>query len=152
MGAPDHHAQGDGGHAQRTQHRRGDAVGREDPADGLLRCRLISVVVGRLGLLLVGHGREPSRATMQSAKGDEKGPAIKPSRATMHSPKGDEVGVPPSRAAARGRAGRSDAAWSLSNNGGVTVEAIRSGIDLSYVDAGARPQDDLFGYVNGRWL
>ena len=43
-------------------------------------------------------------------------------------------------------------AWRLSNNGGVTVEAIRSGIDLSYVDAGARPQDDLFGHVNGRWL
>src|SRR5947209_18236605 len=35
---------------------------------------------------------------------------------------------------------------------GVTVEAIRSGIDLSHVDAGARPQDDLFGHVNGRWL
>jgi putative endopeptidase len=37
-------------------------------------------------------------------------------------------------------------------DGGVTVEAIRSGIDLSHVDAGARPQDDLFGHVNGRWL
>jgi neprilysin/putative endopeptidase len=34
----------------------------------------------------------------------------------------------------------------------VTVEAIRSGIDLTYVDADARPQDDLFGHVNGRWL
>jgi len=34
----------------------------------------------------------------------------------------------------------------------VTLEAIRSGIDLSFVDAGARPQDDLFGHVNGRWL
>jgi predicted metalloendopeptidase len=34
----------------------------------------------------------------------------------------------------------------------VTVEAIRSGIDLSYVDSDARPQDDLFGHVNGRWL
>jgi len=34
----------------------------------------------------------------------------------------------------------------------VTVEAIRSGIDLSYVDPNARPQDDLFGHVNGRWL
>ena len=34
----------------------------------------------------------------------------------------------------------------------MTVEVIRSGIDLSYVDAGARPQDDLFGHVNGRWL
>jgi predicted metalloendopeptidase len=34
----------------------------------------------------------------------------------------------------------------------VTLEAIRSGIDLSYVDDGARPQDDLFGHVNGRWL
>ena len=37
-------------------------------------------------------------------------------------------------------------------DGGVTVEAIRSGIDLSYVDTEARPQDDLFGHVNGRWL
>ena len=34
----------------------------------------------------------------------------------------------------------------------MTVEAIRSGIDLSHVDSDARPQDDLFGYVNGRWL
>jgi len=34
----------------------------------------------------------------------------------------------------------------------VTVEAIRSGIDLSHVDINARPQDDLFGHVNGRWL
>ncbi|KUH90176.1 peptidase M13 [Mycobacterium sp. GA-1999] len=34
----------------------------------------------------------------------------------------------------------------------MTVEAIRSGIDLSHVDAQARPQDDLFGHVNGRWL
>ncbi|KAA1251289.1 peptidase M13 [Mycobacterium simiae] len=34
----------------------------------------------------------------------------------------------------------------------MTVEAIRSGIDLSYVDADTRPQDDLFGHVNGRWL
>ena len=32
------------------------------------------------------------------------------------------------------------------------MEAIRSGIDLSHVDDRARPQDDLFGYVNGRWL
>jgi putative endopeptidase len=38
---------------------------------------------------------------------------------------------------------------------GVTVEANRqtkSGVDLSYVDPTARPQDDLFGHVNGRWL
>jgi putative endopeptidase len=34
----------------------------------------------------------------------------------------------------------------------VTVDAIRSGIELSYVDDHARPQDDLFGHVNGRWL
>lgn len=34
----------------------------------------------------------------------------------------------------------------------MTVEAIRSGIDLSFVDPAARPQDDLFGHVNGRWL
>ncbi|MFZ0834781.1 MAG: M13 family metallopeptidase [Mycobacterium sp.] len=34
-------------------------------------------------------------------------------------------------------------------DGGVT---INSGIGLSYVDSAARPQDDLFGHVNGRWL
>ncbi|HEX9832557.1 MAG TPA: peptidase M13, partial [Mycobacterium sp.] len=34
----------------------------------------------------------------------------------------------------------------------MTVEAIRSGIDLSHVDSDARPQDDLFGHVNGHWL
>lgn len=27
-----------------------------------------------------------------------------------------------------------------------------SGIDLSHLDSAARPQDDLFGHVNGRWL
>jgi putative endopeptidase len=37
-------------------------------------------------------------------------------------------------------------------NIGVTSQAIRSGIDLSHVDTDARPQDDLFGHVNGRWL
>ncbi|MCK0177137.1 M13 family metallopeptidase [Mycolicibacterium sp. F2034L] len=34
----------------------------------------------------------------------------------------------------------------------MTVEAIKSGIDLTHVDPQARPQDDLFGHVNGRWL
>ena len=34
----------------------------------------------------------------------------------------------------------------------MTVEVIRSGLDLSFVDVGVRPQDDLFGHVNGRWL
>ena len=34
----------------------------------------------------------------------------------------------------------------------MTLDAVRSGIDLSFVDDGARPQDDLFGHVNGRWL
>lgn len=29
---------------------------------------------------------------------------------------------------------------------------IRSGIDLRFVDSELRPQDDLFGHVNGRWL
>jgi putative endopeptidase len=37
-------------------------------------------------------------------------------------------------------------AW---NHGEVTTN---SGIDLSQVDSAARPQDDLFGHVNGRWL
>ncbi len=34
----------------------------------------------------------------------------------------------------------------------MTVDAQRSGIDLSHVDPTIRPQDDLFGHVNGRWL
>ncbi|WP_297699179.1 M13 family metallopeptidase [Mycobacterium sp.] len=34
----------------------------------------------------------------------------------------------------------------------MTNTAIRSGIDLSFVDESIRPQDDLFGHVNGRWL
>ncbi len=37
-------------------------------------------------------------------------------------------------------------------DGGVTVGTMRSGLELNYVDAAARPQDDLFGHVNGRWL
>ncbi|WP_308124029.1 M13 family metallopeptidase [Mycolicibacterium xanthum] len=32
------------------------------------------------------------------------------------------------------------------------VSNLVSGIDLRYVDDTARPQDDLFGHVNGRWL
>ena len=34
----------------------------------------------------------------------------------------------------------------------MTVDTQRSGIDLSHVDPAIRPQDDLFGHVNGRWL
>lgn len=34
----------------------------------------------------------------------------------------------------------------------MTYAATRSGLDLSYLDDNARPQDDLFGHVNGRWL
>ncbi|KAA0102294.1 peptidase M13 [Mycolicibacterium sp. P1-18] len=34
----------------------------------------------------------------------------------------------------------------------MTLEATHSGIDLSFVDGDTRPQDDLFGHVNGRWL
>jgi putative endopeptidase len=30
--------------------------------------------------------------------------------------------------------------------------ALRSGIDLQYVDASVRPQDDLYRYLNGKWL
>ena len=37
-------------------------------------------------------------------------------------------------------------------HGVVTVDAARSGIDLSYIDPAIRPQDDLFGHLNGRWL
>src|SRR5262245_17780264 len=50
------------------------------------------------------------------------------------------------------QAGRTTTGRRDGKDDGVTVEAIRSGIDLSNVDAGARPQDDLFGHVNGRWL
>ncbi len=32
------------------------------------------------------------------------------------------------------------------------VDARRSGIDLAHLDSAVRPQDDLFGHVNGRWL
>ncbi|WP_307787642.1 M13 family metallopeptidase [Mycolicibacterium sp. S2-37] len=35
---------------------------------------------------------------------------------------------------------------------GAAAATIKSGIDLSYVDPESRPQDDLFGHVNGRWL
>ncbi|MDZ4264997.1 MAG: peptidase M13, partial [Mycobacterium sp.] len=37
----------------------------------------------------------------------------------------------------------------------MTVEAnldTKSGIALSHIDPAVRPQDDLFGHVNGRWL
>lgn len=34
----------------------------------------------------------------------------------------------------------------------ISAEDVRSGIDLSFVDSSVRPQDDLFGHVNGRWL
>jgi putative endopeptidase len=34
----------------------------------------------------------------------------------------------------------------------VTTSALRSGLDLRWVDPAIRPQDDLFGHVNGQWL
>jgi putative endopeptidase len=30
--------------------------------------------------------------------------------------------------------------------------SLHSGLDLSYVDSSVRPQDDLYGYLNGKWL
>src|SRR5581483_8905756 len=57
---------------------------------------------------------------------------------------------------ARRRLGRAASAKPRGSMGKVTSEATsaatRSGLDLSYVDTATRPQDDLFGYVNGRWL
>ena len=38
------------------------------------------------------------------------------------------------------------------NDGAAPAATVQSGIDLTHVDAEARPQDDLFGHVNGRWL
>ena len=32
------------------------------------------------------------------------------------------------------------------------TQPVRSGLDLEWVDAATRPQDDLFGHVNGRWI
>src|ERR1700676_1379290 len=29
---------------------------------------------------------------------------------------------------------------------------LRSGVDLNYVDHSVRPQDDLYRYLNGKWL
>ncbi|QYN37739.1 peptidase M13 [Pseudonocardia sp. DSM 110487] len=34
----------------------------------------------------------------------------------------------------------------------MTTSAIRSGLDLRWVDPAIRPQDDLFSHVNGQWL
>ena len=34
----------------------------------------------------------------------------------------------------------------------MTVDTQRSGIDLAHLDPDVRPQDDLFGHLNGRWL
>ncbi len=34
----------------------------------------------------------------------------------------------------------------------MTSPATRSGLDLTHLDSGVRPQDDLFGHVNGSWL
>jgi putative endopeptidase len=34
----------------------------------------------------------------------------------------------------------------------VVTTSTRSGLDLRWVDRGVRPQDDLFGFVNGTWL
>jgi putative endopeptidase len=36
--------------------------------------------------------------------------------------------------------------------GRVTTTTTRSGLDLRWVDPAVRPQDDLFGHVNGQWL
>ncbi|MDH3409797.1 MAG: peptidase M13, partial [Gammaproteobacteria bacterium] len=38
---------------------------------------------------------------------------------------------------------------------GVATEksgALRSGIDISYLDASVKPGDDFFAYVNGKWV
>ncbi|HEY9414494.1 MAG TPA: peptidase M13, partial [Pseudonocardia sp.] len=33
-----------------------------------------------------------------------------------------------------------------------SAQSRRSGLDLDWIDPDTRPQDDLFGHVNGRWL
>src|SRR5579862_5987249 len=34
----------------------------------------------------------------------------------------------------------------------VAAPALHSGIDLQYVDRAVRPQDDVYEYLNGKWL
>ncbi|MFC5993474.1 M13 family metallopeptidase [Pseudonocardia hispaniensis] len=34
----------------------------------------------------------------------------------------------------------------------ISTRPTRTGLDLRWVDPGTRPQDDLFGHVNGQWL
>jgi putative endopeptidase len=43
---------------------------------------------------------------------------------------------------------------SIRQDGGMTTPTrpTRTGLDLRWVDSGTRPQDDLFGHVNGEWL
>jgi putative endopeptidase len=36
--------------------------------------------------------------------------------------------------------------------GGAPAAALDSGVDLQYVDQSVRPQDDLYRYLNGKWL
>ncbi len=39
------------------------------------------------------------------------------------------------------------------NTGGASPRpALQSGVDLQYVDRSVRPQDDLYRYLNGKWL
>lgn len=38
------------------------------------------------------------------------------------------------------------------NDGEMTANTVCSGLDLSFRDTAIRPQDDLFGHVNGHWL
>jgi putative endopeptidase len=35
---------------------------------------------------------------------------------------------------------------------GPALPALRSGVDLRFVDSSVRPQDDLYQYLNGKWL
>ena len=36
--------------------------------------------------------------------------------------------------------------------GAMSAHPVDSGLDLSYLQKAVRPQDDLFGHVNGGWL
>src|SRR4051794_33852643 len=44
---------------------------------------------------------------------------------------------------------RPKARWGMTTT---PTRPARTGLDLQWVDPGTRPQDDLFGHVNGRWL
>ena len=49
-------------------------------------------------------------------------------------------------------AGNQTPAVSASAQHAAPQPVLRSGIDLQYADSSVRPQDDVYQYLNGKWL